>query len=194
MPVDLDGARKVLKLVDEIHRGHQLPGQRVADGRGVRGVGFRRAVRVHRYSPSGELDVVETVSKSVDGALHQWAVECRGHLQRRGPPAAIGAGPYCPSDRVSGARQHSLRRAVAVGQHRVDALVGEHRVKFGQGCLHRDHGPAVTRSRRHHLAAERREAPQGIVIHPVAGPQGDQFAVAVAGGAVGSHPESVEDS
>ena len=39
---------QMLELVDEVHGGHQLTGQRVADGRGVRGVGFRRAVRVHR--------------------------------------------------------------------------------------------------------------------------------------------------
>ena len=129
----------------------------------------------------------------MSGVDHQGAVERRSDLQRCGPPAARRARLHRTVDGVARARQRTLQRAVAIGQHGIDAFVGEHAVQVGQRRLHRDHRAAVTRALGHHSAAQLRESPQAIVIETIGGTQGDELAVAVAGRAVGADAEALQD-
>ena len=124
---------------------------------------------------------------------HQRAVERRGDLQRRGPPAARRACPHRTVNRVPRARQRPLQRTVAIRQHGIDAFVGEHAGPVpsaapaprpscrGRPFPRPSGGRAAVR-----VAAGRRHRYDR-------GTQGDELAVAVAGRAVGADTESLQD-
>ena len=173
---------EAIHQADEIHRPHHLVGKGKAGTFGVGRVGGRLGVAVDRDAARGDGRLPNRLGERPTGVGDQGAVKGGGHGEAHGAQFLRPQLFFQGGDGRRGAGKHPLARAVAVGE---DHALGQRQgFQLFQGRLDRQHGTWIGTASAgvgHDLAAEGREAGEGLEVDATGGPERREFAEAVAG-------------
>ena len=182
-----------LDHLHEAHRARDLPGEQVALGGRVDGVGLRRGVGVDGDPRGPEAHLVERPAERRRGALDHRRVERRGHVERLHLDA-LGR------EALGGARHRRRRpgddqllRRVVVGDAHVEAPLRQQRLEAGARARHRRHRAGGLRGRLAHGATALVGHPEDLVrADHAGGVQRHDLAEAVPRDRVGAEAEARE--